>query len=290
MKRILITGAGSYLGRSLRDYLGQWPERYQVEAVSVRGDSWKALRFQGYDVIYHTAALVHSEQNKQDPRLAESYDRVNACLPVALAEKARSEGIGQFIFLSTMAVYGLTAPLGKTVTITADTPVSPADLYGSSKAKAEAGLRGLETDRFRVAILRPPMIYGKGCKGNFRTLEAMARKMPMFPKIENQRSMLYVGNLNRMVQLIIDNEDRGLFFPQNEQYVSTSQMVQLIAAAQGKKLRLLPGFGWAMGIARLFSPKVDKAFGSLCYDMGLSRYRENYCIADFPESILESEQ
>ena len=101
MKRILITGAGSYLGRSLRDYLGQWPERYQVEAVSVRGDSWKALRFQGYDVIYHTAALVHSEQNKQDPRLAESYDRVNACLPVALAEKARSEGVGQFIFLST---------------------------------------------------------------------------------------------------------------------------------------------------------------------------------------------
>ena len=93
-----------------------------------------------------------------------------------------------------------------------------------------------------------------------------------------------------MVQLIIDNEDRGLFFPQNEQYVSTSQMVQLIAAAQGKKLCLLPGFGWAMGIARLFSPKVDKAFGSLCYDMGLSRYRENYCIADFPESILESEQ
>ena len=289
MKRILITGAGSYLGKSLRQFLLQWPERYQVDSVSVRDDSWHSMRFRGYDAIYHTAALVHLEQNKQDPRQAEAYDRVNARLPVALAEKARAEGVGQFLFLSTAAVYGITAPYGKTILITKDTPLNPTDNYGISKAKAESGLLALETEAFRIAILRPPMIYGKECKGNFRALEAMARTLPVFPDIRNQRSMLYVGNLNRLVQLIIDNNDHGIFLPQNSAYVSTSRMVQQIAAAKGKKLPLLPGFGWTLHILRRVSPKVDKAFGSLCYDMSLSRYREDYCVTDFETSILESE-
>lgn len=289
MKRILITGAGSYLGKSLSAYLAQWPEEFQVEAISVRDEAWKAVSFRGYDAIYHTAALVHMAQKKSDPAQAEQYNQVNTLLPIAIAEKAKAEGVGQFVFLSTAAVYGLIAPLGKTVTITAQTPIRPTDNYGSSKWRAEQGLQALADDRFHIAILRPPMIYGKGCKGNFRALEAMARKMPLFPAVPNQRSMLYVGNLNALVRLLLQSGEGGLFCPQNREYVNTSALVQQIAAANGKKLILVPGFGWALSLLRYLTPAVDKAFGSLCYDQAMSKYSQNYCLYDFPASVQESE-
>ena len=289
MKRILITGANSYLGKSLAAYLGQWPEEFQVEAISVRDDSWKEADFHTFDAIYHTAALVHMEQNKQDPAQAEFYDRVNTRLPIAVAEKAKAEGVGQFIFLSTAAIYGCTAPYGKTITITADTPANPVDNYGTSKWKAEQGLRALEDGSFHVAVLRPPMIYGKGCKGNYRALETMARKLPFFPAISNERSMLYVGNLNELVRLLLQSGEGGTFCPQNREYVNTSQLVRRIAQVQGKRLVLIPGFGWALSLLRHMTPAVDKAFGSLCYDHALSQYTQNYCLWDFPASVRESE-
>lgn len=290
MKHILITGAHSYLGASLARYLAQWPEEYRVDTLSVRDDRWRTESFRGYDTIYHTAALVHQEQSKHDSGQAEAYDRVNAALPIAIAEKAKAEGVRQFIFLSTMAVYGLTAPLGKTVTVTAQTPLHPVDLYGQSKAKAEEGLRALAEDNFRVAILRPPMIYGKGCKGNYQTLRTFARRLPFFPKIGNQRSVLYIGNLNRLVKLLLDSGEGGIFCPQNQEYANTSQMVQAIARAHGRKLPLLPGFGWALSLLRHITPKIDKAFGSLCYDQALSQYRQDYCLYDLAQSIREAEE
>lgn len=289
MKRVLITGAHSYLGQSLRDYLSQWPEEFQVEMLSVRNDSWRQADFHGFDAIYHTAALVHMEQNKHDPGQAALYDNVNARLPVLLAQKAKAEGVSQFLFLSTMAVYGLTAPYGKTVTITAETVPQPADNYGRSKLAAEEGLRALEGRGFSVAVLRPPMIYGKGCKGNYRTLEAMARKLPCFPAVENRRSMLYVGNLNELVRLLLESGEGGTFCPQNASYVNTGALVREIARAKGKALPLIPGFGWALSLLRHVTPAVDKAFGSLCYDPGLSRYKTDYRLWDLPASVKESE-
>lgn len=289
MKRVLITGAGSYLGRSLAEFLAQWPEEYQVEAISVRDGSWKARSFRGFDAVYHTAALVHQEQSKHDPAQLEVYNRVNAELPVLLAEKAKAEGVRQFLFLSTMAVYGLTAPLGKTVTITRDTPIAPVDLYGQSKAKAEQELLALQTEQFRVAILRPPMIYGRGCKGNYRALAAMAKKLPCFPKIDNRRSMLYVGNLNCLVRFLLESGEGGIFCPQNREAVDTGRMVQEIARAHGKRLPLIPGTRWALGLLRPLTPKIDKAFGSLCYDQALSQYPKDYCRWDFLQSIAETE-
>lgn len=289
MKRVLITGAGSYLGKSLAAYLAQWPEEYQVQSISVRDDSWKKLDFRGFDAVYHTAALVHQEQSKNDPAQQEAYDRVNARLPVLLAEKAKAEGVRQFLFLSTMAVYGLTAPFGKTVTITKDTPIAPTDLYGQSKAKAEKGLLALQGGGFQVAILRPPMIYGRGCKGNYQALAAMAGKLPCFPKIDNRRSMLYVGNLNCLVRFLLRSGEGGVFCPQNRETVDTGRMVQEIARAHGKRLPLIPGTRWALELLRPLTPKIDKAFGSLCYDPALSQYSKDYCRWDFPQSIAETE-
>ena len=288
MKKILITGRGSYLGNSLKAYLEAFGNHYRVDCVSLRSGDWMEQSFRGYDAVYHTAAIVHQPRSKDAPGELARYRAVNCDLAVDAAKKAKAEGVRQFVFLSTMAVYGLTAAFGKTVTITAQTPTVPTDNYGLSKLEAERALLSLEGPDFRVAILRPPMIYGKDCKGNFRSLVSMARRLPFFPKVPNRRSMLYVGSLNRLVQQIIDREDRGIFCPQDPEYVNTSAMVQAIAAAQGKRLLLIPGFSWALHLLRHLTGAVDKAFGSLVYDKALSKLEEDYCIASFPDSVKQS--
>ena len=288
MKKILITGKGSYLGNSLKAYLEAFGDCYQVDCLSLRSGDWKEQSFRGYDAVYHTAAIVHQPRSKDAPGELARYRAVNCDLAVDAAKKAKAEGVRQFVFLSTMAVYGLTAAFGKTVTITAQTPTVPTDNYGLSKLEAERALLSLEGPDFRVSILRPPMIYGKDCKGNFRSLVSFARRLPFFPKVPNQRSMLYVGSLNRLVQQIIDREDRGIFCPQDPEYVNTSAMVQAIAAAQGKHLVLVPGFSWAFHLLRHLTGAVDKAFGSLVYDKSLSELEEDYRIASFPDSVKQS--
>ena len=288
MKKILITGKGSYLGNSLKAYQEAFGDCYQVDCLSLRSGDWKEQSFRGYDAVYHTAAIVHQPRSKDAPGELARYRAVNCDLAVDAAKKAKAEGVRQFVFLSTMAVYGLTAAFGKTVTITAQTPTAPTDNYGLSKLEAERALLSLEGPDFRVAILRPPMIYGKDCKGNFRSLVSMARRLPFFPKVPNRRSMLYVGSLNRLVQQIIDREDRGIFCPQDPEYLNTSAMVQAIAAAQGKRLLLIPGFSWALHLLRHLTGAVDKAFGSLVYDKALSKLEEDYCIASFPDSVKQS--
>ena len=214
---------------------------------------------------------------------------MNTQLALETAQKAKSEGVGQFIFMSSASVYGLTAPFGKTVMITKDTPLMPIDNYGISKAKAEEGLQKLADDNFRLAILRPPIVYGKGCKGNFVILEKLAKRLPAFPKVENMRSMIYVDNLSELIRLIVDDRAQGVFCPQNNEYSNTSDVVSQIAHANGKGMLLIGGFNWALKLMRHVTPKVDKAFGSLCYDFEISRYSRDYCVKTQYESILETE-
>ena len=289
MKRILITGEHSYVGSSVLTYLNRMPDQYQADALSVRGEDWKRISFQGYDAVLHAAAIVHQPGSKDDPAQAELYERVNTRLAVELARKAKADGVGQFLFMSSESVYGLHAPVGTPVVITADTPICPVDNYGISKAKAEEGILALQDEHFKVAILRPPMIYGKGCKGNYQTLAKLAKKLPVFPKVENRRSMLYIGNFCEFVRLLVEDGAQGIFCPQNENYVCTSDMVAKIACANGRRIALIPGFTWALKLLRPMTGMVDKAFGSLCYDPSLSDYPKNYCVTDFDESISETE-
>lgn len=289
MKRILITGANSYIGVSVERYLSRWPEQYHLDTVDMIGDGWKNHSFRDYDAVLHVAGLVHQPRTKNDPAQAEMYDRINHHLAVETARKAKAEGVRQFLFLSSASVYGLDAPVGKVVMITKDTPLNPKDNYGISKKHAEEGLQKLQDARFKVAILRPPMIYGKGCKGNYQTMANLARKLPVFPRVENQRSMLYMENLAEFIRLLIDDEAEGIYCPQNNEYVNTSDMVNLIAHANGKGILLLGGFTWALKLLRPMTGIVDKAFGSLCYDFALSRYTKDYCVKDLQESIFETE-
>lgn len=290
MKKILITGANSYIGMSFEQYLKQWPDSYQVDTIDMVDGSWKQKSFAGYDVVYHVAGIAHSDSGKISPERAALYYKVNTNLAIETAEKAKADGVRQFIFMSSASVYGKSAPIGKNKIITADTPFSPENSYGDSKVKAELGIAPLQDENFRVVIMRPPMIYGRGCKGNYPILAKLAKKLPFFPYVNNNRSMLYIENLVEFVRLMVDNEEQGVFWPQNHEYSNTTEVVQMIAKAHGKKIVIIKGVAWILKILSLFSGLVNKAFGSLCYDQELSRYKQDYCVRSLAGSIQETEE
>lgn len=206
----------------------------------------------------------------------------------------------QFIFMSSIIVYGESAGIGQTKVITRETPLAPANFYGDSKVKAEEALQPLMDENFKVVILRPPMIYGKGSKGNYPLLAKMARKLPFFPDVDNQRSMLYVGNLCKFITLMIENEENGIFFPQNAECVRTSDMVQAIAEVHGRHIRMVKIFNPALRLCGRLGGKngkksgriaglVNKAFGNMVYEKTLSEYKEEYQVADLQESVRLTE-
>ena len=290
MKKILITGANSYVGTSFETWLKQWPDDYMVDTVSLLDEKWKELSFRRYDAVFHVAGLVHLKESKHDPQQKELYDRVNNRLAVETARKAKADGVKQFVFMSSASVYGVTAPVGELIMITKDTPINPTDNYGASKAQAEESLKALADEAFKLAVIRPPMVYGKGCKGNYATMSKLAKKLPVFPWVDNQRSMLYIDNLSELVRLVIEDEAEGIFCPQNDEYVNTSDMVNLIAHANGRNILIIKGLTWALKLLRPFTSVADKAFGSLCYDRQISAYPRNYCVKDLQESVLETEK
>lgn len=286
MKRVLITGANSYTGNAITQYLSSWPDKYQVSSISLRNDLWKSENFGAFDSVIHTAGLAHDSTKSSDK---DSYFRVNSQLAFDAAQKAMNDGVSQFIFMSSSIVYGKSASIGHEKIITRSTPLNPESFYGESKVKAEEMLADLDGDKFRVCVLRCPMIYGKNCRGNYPVLSKIARRIPIFPKVKNKRSMLYVKNFAEFVRLIIENSERGIFWPQNGEYTNTSDMVRMIAESHGKNIAVIPGCEIPLKILARFSGLVNKAFGSLAYDMSLSDYRENYRLYDLRTSIEESE-
>ena len=292
MIRILITGANSYIGTSFANYLAQ-PEfagKYQVATLDMIGDAWRSHDFSQYDTVYHVAGIAHSDNGKISEERAKLYYAVNTDLTIECAKKAKEAGVKQFIFMSSAIVYGDSAPIGKEKLITSDTPVNPANCYGDSKVQAENGIRPLDCDTFKVVILRPPMIFGKSSKGNYPLLSKLARKLPVFPKVENKRSMLYIGNLVEFVRLMIENGEHGIFWPQNPQYSNTSEVISLIAKAHNKRCVLIPGFGWALKLMSHATGLVNKAFGNLAYDQSMSVYKELYQKFSLQEAIEKTER
>lgn len=289
MKHILVTGVNSYIGNSFMEYIKNYPEAYSAEGISVRNNAWQDIDFSRYDCVFDVAGIAHADVGHASEETVQRYYAVNRDLTLALAQKAKAEGVKQFIFMSSAIIYGDSAPIGKSKLITADTPPAPANFYGDSKLQAENAILPLADDSFKVAILRPPMIYGKNSKGNYPILAKLADKLPVFPKVNNTRSMLYVGNLTEFVRLIIKNEDSGIFFPQNAEYSNTSQLVQLIARTHGKNIALIGGFIWLLKMLSHATGLVNKAFGSLAYDMSMSEYKEDYHKYSLEESITLTE-
>ncbi|MCI9218175.1 MAG: NAD-dependent epimerase/dehydratase family protein [Lachnospiraceae bacterium] len=289
MKKVLITGAGSYIGTAFEKWIADHSTDIVTETLDMKGEAWREHDFHGYDSVFHVAGLAHADVGKVTEETKQLYYKVNCDLAAACAKKAKEAGAGQFIFMSSIIVYGDSAGIGKRKVITPDTPLAPANFYGDSKVRAEEGLRKLDSDSFRVVILRPPMIYGKGSKGNYPLLAKLAGRLPFFPKEENQRSMLYIGNLCRFVELMVENRERGIFFPQNREYVRTSELVAAIAAEHGKRMRLTGLFHPALLLLGKMGGKLgalsDKAFGNLVYEKEMSEYREEYRVYGFRESV-----
>jgi UDP-glucose 4-epimerase len=290
LKNILITGAGSFVGNAVQSHLGKWPEKYSITVVDTIDGEWKKMDFSSFDTIYHVAGLAHSDVGNVSEEIQKKYYAVNCDLAINVAKKAKDEGVKQFIFMSSAIVYGESAPIGREKIITQETSYNPANFYGDSKVQAEKGLLPLSENSFKIVILRCPMIYGRDGKGNFPVLEKMALKMPVFPKVENKRSMLYIGNLAEFVRLMVENEEQGIFWPCNREWSNTSELVQMIAACHGKRVRLIPGFEWALKGLSHFTGYVNKAFGNLAYEDGLGDYKDNYRLFSLAESIKETEK
>lgn len=279
MKKILITGENSYVGTSFKKWVSQWPEEYQVDSIGLRGDKWKKNDLSEYDVIYHLAAIVHVKEDN-----AMKYFEINRDLALDVAKKAKESGVKQFIFMSTMGVYGI-----ETGYIKADTIPIPTAPYAKSKFEAEKLIVEIADNHFKVAVLRPPIIYGKDCKGNYPRLAKMALKLPIFPNIKNERSMLHIDNLCEFVKEVIDQQDSGLFFPQNKEYVNTSELVAMIAGVHGKKIHLTSIFNGILKLLGLKVGLISKVFGNLVYEKSMSEYQGNYQIRGFQESIALTE-
>ena len=137
------------------------------------------------------------------------------------------------------------------------------------------------------------MIYGKGSKGNYPTLAAMAKKLPIFPDVGNERSMLYIENLCEFLAQVIIRGEGGVFWPQNAEYTRTSEMVSMIAEVSGHKISVSKTWNWIVSLASHIPGKptglANKAFGNLSYDQSMSRYDFEYQIVSLQESIRRTE-
>lgn len=256
MKRVLIVGEGSYIGGAVRDYLNCYSDAYSVTMKKATGWRPQQEDFEGIDVVVNAAGIAHRKETKKNRHL---YYEVNRDLAITIAQRSKEAGVRQYILLSSMAVYGMTVGrIGK------DTEVKPVNAYGKSKAEAEQAIFKLSEGCFKFACLRPPMVYGKGCKGNYQSLRKFALKSPIFPSYPNHRSMIFIGNLCGFIKNVIDEERSGILMPQNAEYVNTGDLVYRISQMHGKKIRLTGAFN---GVIRILPLKIlQKVFGSLVYD------------------------
>lgn len=294
MKRILIIGEHSYIGTSFREYAAEYAPEMKVDVISARNQKWKEADFSAYDSILHVAGKAHADIGNVTEDVKKEYYEVNYNLAVEVANAAKEAGVRQFIYLSSIIIYGDSAPVGKTKIISTDTKPAPANFYGDSKLKADLAIQKLNNVDFKTAVLRLPMVYGAGSKGNYLLLSKMAKRLPFFPNIKNQRSMLYIGNLCEFIRELIQNEAAGVFYPQNSEYTITAEMVERIADAAGKSIHLSSFFNpWIRMIGKThgkIGQLANKAFGSCVYEKELSQYRNNtYQVYGLEDSIRRTE-
>ena len=293
MKRILITGENSYIGTSFDAFMKQYQDDYSVDTISVRDDEWKQKDFSSYDAIYHVAGIAHADVGKVSEEQQQLYYKVNRDLTYEVAKKYkedRKDSFSQFIYMSSIIVYGDNVSIRKKRVITKDTKPNPSNFYGDSKLQAEKKIQPLADDKFQVCIIRPPMIYGPNSKGNYPQLRKLALKLPVFPDIPNERSMLFVGNLMIFIKELIDGKLlTNVYCPQNNEYVRTSFMVSEIAIVHRKKVRLFKFMNWSVYLLSYVPGKIggltNKAFGNLVYE---SRKEKNFI--DLSKSVKLTEK
>lgn len=295
MKKILITGAGSYVGESVRRYILAKDSSYRIDAVDTMGDNWKKADYTKYDVVFHVAGIAHVNA---DPKMEPLYYKVNCNLTIEVAKHAKAAGVRQFIFMSSQIVFHESQSL-KAEVLTAETKPAPNGFYGNSKLQAENGLwnlvknqkenstRSQGGNQMNICILRPCMIYGPNAKGNFSRLAKLACKTPVFPEWHNKRSMLYIDNLAEFVKQAIERELEGTFYPQNRELADTVEIVRYFAKEAGHKIwitKLLNPFVW---MGSLVLQPINKMFATYYYNPKMSKMEFDYQLVSFEESLKQ---
>ena len=295
MKKVLITGANSYIGVSFENYVKKhYSSDISISTLDMLDPNWNQMDFRLFDVIFHVAGIAHADIGNVDESTKKKYYDVNTNLAIKTAKKAKKEGVRQFILMSSAIIYGDSAPRGTLFRINADTIPHPSNFYGDSKWQADKGTRALEDQNFKVAVIRAPMIYGKGSKGNYQLLSKIAKKSIIFPNIQNERSMLYIENLCEFLSQLVIRNLGGIFWPQNPEYTVTCDLVKTIALVNGHKIYLSSFLNIGISFLSFFSNKIklltNKAFGNMTYDRDISKYDFNYQIFDLRTSIERIEK
>lgn len=283
MKRLLIVGKDSYMGESLFRWLRQYPEQYKVDIVNPKSGEWKNYDFSQVETVVNFAGIAHINNITEDMR--QLFYSVNRDLAIEIATWAKAHGVSHYIIFSSMNVYG-----DYVNNLTDRTVEQPTSFYGDSKLQGDIGIKKLEDDSFSVSYVRPPFVYGKGCKGNYNSISRIAKKTPIFPSYRNKKSMIYIDNLCEFTRMVIDEKLGGVLTPQNKEIVSTVDLVRAIALNSGRKIWFTGMFDWAIGLGCRMTRFVRRAFADDCYAPELSNYWENkYCVVSFEESIRRTE-
>ena len=259
MSNILITGANSFVGTNYIRY-----SKYKkIREVCLLENKPENLDFTGVDVVLHVAAIVHQEKKFHE----SEYFRINRDLCLEVAGRAKDAGVKQFVFLSTIKVYG---EFKSGISIwNENSECYPEDGYGRSKYEAELGLLKLGSRDFIVSIIRTPLIYGIGVKANMLSIITLVDNIPVLPfgKVNNKRHFTYIENLVKLIDRIIERKASGLFIAMDTRSLSTTELVELISDGLGKKRILfrLPRFIIKVGM--IVIPKIfDRLYGSFEID------------------------
>ena len=228
--KLLITGSSGFIGSY---FIKKYKSKYGIKTFSFLKDDFETLDCRDMDVVFHLSALVHQMGGVSK----EEYERVNVTQTLELARKVKKSGVKHFIFMSTVKVYGEET----NGAYTENSVCYPEDEYGKSKLKAERELLVLEDENFRVSIIRTPIVYGYGVKANIKNLVNLVNKVPILPfgGIENKRSMVYVGNLCHLVEVVISQGKSGIFLASDDELMSTTRLCELISQGLNKKIYLI---------------------------------------------------
>lgn len=278
MKKVLVTGKKGSLSVAVSEYLDQ-KEYCSTERISLRDDRFLSASFSDVDTVVHIAGVT-----PKNSRSIMDFYAVNTDLTRRLAEKCREEGVRQFIYISSMAVYGVTQSMDdEKGTVTANTPLSPASDYGKSKLQAEQTLNELADERFSVAIIRVPSIYGKGKTEYLDQYRYLAQKTSSIPVAfaDHYKSAICVENLCELIALIIKNDAKGVFCPDDGCYAAVDYCCAIFP--EKKRSRLL---GRMMEIFLKQNERILDYYGTVCYARELTDIFDGaYRIKSFQEAV-----
>ena len=259
LKTVLITGASGFVGKR---YVTFNSNKYNIKTVSLQRIEPESVDFYGVETIVHLAGKAHQMEQID----ADIYFEVNHRLTKRFAEAALKAGIPHFIFISTVKVYGDEPESGY---LDLSSPTITNDPYGESKLKGEQALLKMESKDFTISIIRPPLVYGPGVKGNLiRLLELTQKNIPLpFKGINNKRSMVFLDNLIALINKVTDTKTSGIFIPGDKAPFSTSDLLAMMYKGMNRKPLWfkMPKLG-IMLLDKLKPKLVKRLFGSFVID------------------------